>query len=96
MSKHTQGPWAATVEKDGYGLKIKSGDVFVVSGCGCCGSPWADNLHDVPLLGAAPDLLAALEKCAVQLEMIGLVLVHDERAALIDARAAIAKAKGEA
>ena len=47
-----------------------------------------------PLIAAAPELLAALRKCADQLEMI-TGKVHEERAALIEARAAIAKATGE-
>ena len=49
---------------------------------------------DLRLIAAAPMLLAALIKCADQLEIIS-GMVHDERMALIEARAAIAAATGE-
>lgn len=48
---------------------------------------------DGALIAAAPDLLAALRNCLAQLEII-TGKVHDERCAIIDAHAAIAKATG--
>jgi len=59
-TKHTPAPW--TVTHDGnVELCVMSGDKSVIDGCGCCGSPWGENLAgDAPLISAAPDLLAAL------------------------------------
>lgn len=95
---YTPGPWTFT-QSGGDNLVIKGpNNESVVSGCGCCGSPFGDNLeHDAPLLTAAPDLLEAL---------VLMVRTHDEPADtllqeakeqqwLAQARAAIARATGE-
>lgn len=52
------------------------------------------NAH---LIAAAPDLYEALVKCLTQLEILvpERGRVHDELMALLDAKAALAKARGE-
>ena len=102
MSAHTAGPWhweADAVKGDQFG-RVR----YQVTAIGETvtrmyyssfeGGP-TNAEANARLIAAAPELLAALQKCAVQLEQI-TGLVHDERCALIDARAAIAKATGEA
>lgn len=91
MSKHTKAPWSASWDCNGLG--------YVGLGPNCTVAhivvpPSGDQEANARLIAAAPELLLALQKCVAQLEMI-TGLVHDERAALIDARAAIAKATRE-
>ena len=103
MSKHTPGPWTFTSEQisdDGVQIHdeircfhLQSGDTLVLDGCGCCDSPRLGNPADARLIAAAPDLLKALEgllDCAIY----GFGLPDDNEFSL-NARAAIAKAKGE-
>jgi hypothetical protein len=87
--KHTPGPWKAKFQGGKHGrvyVANMNGQNVVDAG--------AVSVVDATLIAAAPELLTALIKCADQLEIIK-GMVHDERAALIDARAAIAKATGE-
>ncbi len=102
MSKHTPGPWRIK--------QSDSGHWFVVSGG--TGNPIAQTLRKVwrtedeanaRLIAAAPDLLAALEKLAQYADTCELFLreTHPGKADALGkrvscARAAIAKAKGEA
>lgn len=65
MSKHTPGPWNYTMDKDrGWDFKLTAdhGETEIVSGCGCCDSPWVSCEADARLIAAAPELLEALEK----------------------------------
>jgi hypothetical protein len=100
MMGHTPGPW----RNDEYGIRDRGGyicglhwpmryqaqdDRFVTE--------QEERLADARLIAAAPDLLAALRKILHQFEL-NLPkhgVVHDERQALIDAHAAIAKATGQ-
>ena len=106
MNKHTPGPWTFTSEQisdDGVQIHdeircfhLQSGDTVVLDGCGCCDSPRLGNPADARLIAAAPDLLEALDDLILLAQAVmhenGGYMVDDE---LSDARAAIAKAKGE-
>ena len=102
MSKHTPGPWSYTVDKDrGWDFKLTAdhGKTEIVSGCGCCDSPWVSCEADARLIAAAPELLEALENI-VKLGEPGRIYELKELGTLVGgmlsiARAAIAKAKGE-
>ena len=97
MSKHTPGPWEVI---DGFYPSVKEikGPSFTIAAV-----MWATDLTqkdyknrhaDLHLIAAAPDLLKALEgllDCAIY----GFGLPDDNEFSL-NARAAIAKAKGEA
>ena len=85
--KHTPGPWVAT-HANGNDFIVKAGDIEVVAGCGCYGSPYMRGNPDADarLIAAAPDLLEALQ---------GVLRVADRATDEFDAaRAAIAKATG--
>lgn len=74
-----------------FKLTADHGKTAIVSGCGCCDSPWVSCEADAHLIAAAPELLEALEN---------LLKVHEgeggtQHNAADMARAAIAKAKGE-
>ena len=107
MKKHTPGPWKALGLLCPWGWVIKYDNkkgkeaiAYIQAYDIESNDPepygeWDEESqanHNLVL--AAPDLLAALRKCVVQLDMIS-GKVHDERQALIDAHAAIAKATGE-
>ncbi len=90
MSGHTPGPWRTSWSYAGCWLVYCSNDPSASSHTHF--SP--EREADARLIAAAPMLLEALRKCAAQLEIIS-GMVHDERMALIEARAAIAAATGE-
>ena len=86
MSKHTPGPWIAqkdpnAISVDDWCIGIENAPIDYIAVC---------SERNASLIASAPDLLEAL--CA-------LVLNHDAggitRGALIDAKAAFAKATGE-
>ena len=87
MTTHTQGPWVAV------GDYVEAHDLdepLSVCTLADCGDATQVNAR---LIAAAPDLLAALE------DMLNLTLDEDDIAVssrIAKARAAIAKAKGEA
>jgi len=95
MSKHTPGPWNYTMDKDrGWDFKLTAdhGKTEIVSGCGCCDSPWVSCEADARLIAAAPELLEALELIVSFIDAgQGTWTIEDQN----KARAAIAKAKGE-
>ena len=100
MDKHTPGPWTWKYNENRYGdLEILGpGGETVVKGCGCCDSPYGDNMkHDAPLMNAAPDLLEALESLLDAQNGPPLLGRHeaDWQKTMDAARAAIKKARGE-
>lgn len=96
MSNHTPGPWEyhayfSECYEQGEELNIYAGDVKIISGCGCCGSPTIRNEADARLIATAPELLEACKKL-----ITGWQSDTDTLQVAIDAaRAAIAKAEGE-
>ena len=94
---HTQGPWVVKLKDHKWAIKgpdKKHSPVALVEveGFGM-GPSMAVRKANAHLIAAAPDLLAALE------DMLNLTLDEDDIAVssrIAKARAAIAKAKGEA
>lgn len=85
MTTHTPGPWTYEFEDDESQLKISAGKEVVLSGCGCCGSPWCSE-SDAKLIAAAPELLEALDS---------LMYWDNGKPEWEIARAVIAKATGK-
>lgn len=105
MSKHTKGPWSVKPDlredDEPYGWDITADDSPVV---GCEGiEAWFPNAKaNAYLIAAAPDLLESAER----IDKLSLVISSSVRrcdpefndrvcAAVLDLRAAIAKARGE-
>ena len=98
--KHTEGPWQFHCCEHDDGRN--NGSVFSKRGhsgmCYCvCKAPQYQAkdqwIADARLIAAAPDMLAALERC---LEVFVNQGWEDDLIAAKEARAAISKAKGEA
>jgi hypothetical protein len=92
-TKHTPGPWSA-IKADTY-LELRDGSNDPILRIRGGMLPTSANAR---LIAAAPDLLAALENAANVLAGIAvgdLKTVYPSSPALEQARAAIAKAKGE-
>ena len=91
MSKHTQGPWEF-VDNSLVGPKIDDKPVWLRPVI--LRSETGITKADAQLISAAPDLLEALEDlvCLCEFALNGEYSVDDE---LQDARAAIAKARGQ-
>lgn len=85
MNKHTQGPWVLSP----HGRMPNGVTMFFVNKITSVGT---SNIYDANLIAAAPELLEALERLA--LEISGRGMTANQYEALIIARAAIAKAKG--
>ena len=109
MSKHTPGPWFYRKSKDGSEFAVYSDEsctkdsIITYGGCGCCNASDESIAleEDATLIAAAPDLLEALEG---MLEVYGVYDQHLYREPFSrsvevelcnQARAAIARAKGE-
>ena len=85
QATHTLGPWQAT----------EGGNVRTVAEPGWLVATVASTFRkqgNARLIAAAPELLAALERLLHQVEYMGAPDDHED---IIEARAAIAKAKGE-
>ena len=105
-AKHTPGPWRVEWrgEKERPGIESDSASLSVViygvksdDDCGIHGRTPDEERANANLIAAAPDLLEALEVLTLA---IGLTPIAGNKDALQEsfdiARAAIAKAKGEA
>lgn len=95
--EHTNGPWFIT--RDGFSTvyveaRIPGHMIQEVAACGPTAEGPDQQESNARLISAAPDLLSALKQCLEQLEIVlpASGLVHDERQALINAKAAISKA----
>lgn len=85
--KHTPGPW--DVQGDTY-VTVNS---LIIAHCKQAGRTSLDEaMANARLIAAAPDLLAALEK-VIDYHVTGINPLSD--AAILSARAAIARARGE-
>lgn len=91
MSKHTPGPWlqnkyGSVVDRAGDGVQFRGVSTL------CSGSD--ERIEEAEantrLIAAAPDLLEALEDCVQAMQMFRV-----NGQILVNAKAAIAKAKGE-
>ena len=94
MSKHTPGPWRVVDSWNDYMVESQNGEEII----------WQDGPHDTPtineanarLIAAAPDLLEALESMLQSFLITQSLDDYPIDAPCNKARAAIAKAKGEA
>ena len=105
MTAHTPGPWTLLARPDhARGFKVTDADGEFVSYLPA--SRYHDERRDgeaesnARLMAAAPDLLAALQTVTTALHSCCLVITDDEARKdalemVADARAAIAKARGE-
>ena len=99
MSKHADGPWHADYYPDTQGYKIRSEGRVIAIVKNLDSSPAMEPQMNKALISAAPELLEALEKIKIRLE----VYLDDERdmaessmqLCLDYAQQAIAKALGE-
>ena len=95
MSKHTKGPWEIHTAQNGR-------TIFQIGPCApeeYAGSAWLDvSMEDARLIAAAPELLEALEELeeAARQVMAGEMEASSIMIERMKARAAIAKARGEA
>lgn len=81
-------PWDGK-EMEHVGI-LGSGDEDVLQGCGDCGSPWIKKPGDLRLIGAAPELYAALRALVRRNDEKG----YEHSALINEARLALAKAEG--
>jgi hypothetical protein len=105
---HTPGPWRAEIQEDiwshledqprgqertGWILGPNNEPVLDYEGCGSHAAEWA-NPADLTLALAAPDLLSALERVLAD-AVYDAERTDEAIAAVAQAKAAIAKARGE-
>ena len=98
MKQHTLGPWAVDI-LDGNGQRNVRGQHFEICTC------WHHSVVSIEkemeanarLIAAAPELLEALEEFEAEYDKVDLAKAEPPEltAAVLAARAAIAKAKGE-
>lgn len=76
----TPGPWTSEFRplSDGFEcLRVMAGDVAIVNGCGCCGSPFGDIARDASFIPAAHELVPEM---ADRIEVLEAALAEALRA----------------
>ena len=103
MSKHTPGPWLVATSNSWRRILASDGSHVCYPVTQRDGHPdllfdnGGQDGPDARLIAAAPDLLAALQHLLAEVSEASIVgIVHDERAAFMKARDAVAKATGVA
>lgn len=93
MSKFTTGPWKMEEERYGgeYVITTSRDNWYIALAYG--GTPGGSA--DARLITAAPDMFEALEAMLEQFHEGIVGIVHDERAAIMQAREALEKARGK-
>lgn len=96
ISNHTPGPWKSYGENICAKLASDTRTEIVATTCGFQSTQ--SNIANAQLIAAAPELLAALENAANVLAGLAtgdLKTIQRDSPALLQARKAIAKAKGQ-
>jgi hypothetical protein len=73
----TPGEWSLIADplEDGFEcLRVSAGDACVIAGCGCCGSPFGDNMADASFIAAArslvPDMADEITRLRAEVERL--------------------------
>ena len=91
---HTPGPWEVRIW-DGEDWPEKRISIGSAGDAVCISPRYKFNIEDFNLIAAAPDLLEALESVVEALSNFDEEGLIEYAQQIIDARAAIAKARGE-
>lgn len=95
--RHAPGPWKlAGRVPERHAIAINDSDGLLVAEARGAGGPWSIVGFNARLIAAAPELLAALKLALLTLNARNGPLASERDAASEQARAAIARAKGEA
>lgn len=87
-TKFTPAPWVLEPTPSGLAVEVFSGDDFICR----------TRIKDGALIAAAPDLYAALERVLSEMQEMAArsdLISDDEALAMNEARAALARARGE-
>ncbi|MXP42949.1 hypothetical protein [Allopontixanthobacter sediminis] len=99
MSEHTKGPWVLDPPQFGFGAILERENGGLIFGIACGDEaerkPEAEIEANARLIAAAPELLEALERCVDALASLRGEL-EPPLSQVVKARAAIAKATGDA
>lgn len=94
-TKHTPGPWSRNIRANGkYPIVFAGRNQHVAQACQQ--KDGAETESNIDLIAAAPDLLTALEEIVAEWSGDGCMADHNDTAGIEWARAALARAKGQA